>query len=528
MPVKNKKPEESEKLKSALQVLTQLFAAQSILHVFPDREKMLSFASLALKNIPGVKLCSICLINKTSQIGDSFEAAVKLSNVLVGCSEESLLSSDQLLQDENIFSYTLHTVDHFYGYVLLEAMKNNFAYFDPMVNNFINMMAIHLENFEKNSEIEIYQEQLENPIKERTKELLKEIEVRKQTENKYLDLYENAPDMFVSVDPLTAKVLQCNETLVKITGFSKKEIIGKPIFDRYHPKCMDDVKRAFKKFQESGEVHNAELTLRHKNGGEINVLLNVSSVRDKKGKILYSRSSWRDISNQKRTNEKLLKNQSFIESILEYAPIGFALNTIDDGKGVYVGSKFEKIYGVDRGSIHSVDDYFEKVFIDPIYREQIRARIMGDIMSQDASRMKWDAVPITTKSGTKKIVNISNIPLFDQNYMISTVQDVTDLKRSEESISLAQAETQEMLELANKSRRALLGVAEDEKKAREELKKLNEVLEQKVAERTKDLQLKITEIERINKLFIDRELRMIELKKEIKELENKLKRKSNF
>lgn len=57
------------------------------------------------------------------------------------------------------------------------------------------------------------------------------------------------------------------------------------------------------------------------------------------------------------------------------------------------------------------------------------------------------------------------------------------------------------------------------KKAEEEISKLNAGLEQSVKERTKELEAKIAEIERMNKLFVGRELRMAELKEHIKKLE---------
>lgn len=55
-----------------------------------------------------------------------------------------------------------------------------------------------------------------------------------------------------------------------------------------------------------------------------------------------------------------------------------------------------------------------------------------------------------------------------------------------------------------------------------EIVKLNEELEQKVIQRTLELEKKYLELERVNKLFVDRELRMIELKDKIKMLEEKL------
>jgi hypothetical protein len=54
-----------------------------------------------------------------------------------------------------------------------------------------------------------------------------------------------------------------------------------------------------------------------------------------------------------------------------------------------------------------------------------------------------------------------------------------------------------------------------------ELEQLNQTLEEKVRERTFDLQEKMKELERFNRLSVGRELKMIELKKKIQEMEEK-------
>ena len=59
-------------------------------------------------------------------------------------------------------------------------------------------------------------------------------------------------------------------------------------------------------------------------------------------------------------------------------------------------------------------------------------------------------------------------------------------------------------------------------KTEKEIQRLNAELEEKVKERTAELEEKNTDLERMNKLFIGRELRMIELKNTISELEARL------
>lgn len=61
----------------------------------------------------------------------------------------------------------------------------------------------------------------------------------------------------------------------------------------------------------------------------------------------------------------------------------------------------------------------------------------------------------------------------------------------------------------------------ERKQIEDDLRRLNEELEQRVRQRTTDLEAKNAELEKMNKLFVGRELRMIELKERIKELEGK-------
>lgn len=169
----------------------------------------------------------------------------------------------------------------------------------------------------------------------------------------------------------------------------------------------------------------------------------------------------------KELEDKLKEKDLFINTILENSPIGFAVNTISDGKVVFVSSNFEKIYGIEGNIINDTNDFFDKVYIDPAYRAKIKKRILDDINSGDVNKMKWANIPITTVSGIVKYVTASNIPIPEQNIMISTVQDVTENKLSEDAIND-----------------------------------------------------KINELEKMNRFLAEREMKMIELKNEITELKN--------
>jgi len=107
-----------------------------------------------------------------------------------------------------------------------------------------------------------------------------------------------------------------------------------------------------------------------------------------------------------------------------------------------------------------------------------------------------------------------------------TVQDITERKRAEEAVHLQAVELEEevaerQMTQENLEEKARLLEEEIEKRqeAQEELERLNENLEERVRERTAELEEKNAELHKMNRLFVGRELKMVELKERIKELE---------
>jgi formate hydrogenlyase transcriptional activator len=85
----------------------------------------------------------------------------------------------------------------------------------------------------------------------------------------------------------------------------------------------------------------------------------------------------------------------------------------------------------------------------------------------------------------------------------------TDKKPAERSLKLLETITSQ------------IAIAVDNAQMFEKISEHAAILENKVTERTVELETKIGEIERMNRLFVGSELRMVELKEKIKELEGK-------
>jgi len=126
---------------------------------------------------------------------------------------------------------------------------------------------------------------------------------------RYADLYNNSPDMYLSVYPETGLIRSCNQTTANKLGYKKEEIEGQLVTKFYHPDCLEDVSKILNTFSLTGHVENAELKIITKEGNNIDVNININPVRDDDGNILYSRSCWVDITESKQLEEILRQSQ---------------------------------------------------------------------------------------------------------------------------------------------------------------------------------------------------------------------------
>lgn len=170
-------------------------------------------------------------------------------------------------------------------------------------------------------------------------------------------------------------------------------------------------------------------------------------IRDEAGNPLFLEGTVQDITEYQNSQIALKERNKFIETALENLPIGIAVNKIDEGTATLMNKKFSEIYGWTNEDILDITTFFEKIYPDEAYRKEISERIMTDILSGDKSRMSWEGITITTKTGEKRIVNAKNIPIYEQNLMISTVVDVTDKVEAQKSV----IESNERYQFASKA-----------------------------------------------------------------------------
>ena len=118
-------------------------------------------------------------------------------------------------------------------------------------------------------------------------------------------IYESFPDMCLSLETSTGKIVSCNKTVSETLGYTREEILGLSLFDLYHSSQIDKVKENLASIAKNERPKNSEFIVQKKNRETIEVTLKLNFVRDKNGKILYTNAVWRDVTELKRVQREL-------------------------------------------------------------------------------------------------------------------------------------------------------------------------------------------------------------------------------
>jgi PAS domain S-box-containing protein/putative nucleotidyltransferase with HDIG domain len=150
-----------------------------------------------------------------------------------------------------------------------------------------------------------------------------------ESEKKYLDHYQNAPDGFHSLGP-DGTILEVNNTWLKMFGYERDEVVGKlKLTDLLADEGMSKFAATFSDLKQKGSIENIDYSLRRKDGMMLPVLLNATAIYDGKGEFLRTRTVVRDNSERKTYERKLERAAAEWRATFDCMPHGVML--IDEG-----------------------------------------------------------------------------------------------------------------------------------------------------------------------------------------------------
>jgi len=117
-------------------------------------------------------------------------------------------------------------------------------------------------------------------------------------------IVDSSDDAIVSKD-LDGVIVSWNKGAERIFGYMADEVVGKPITILMPPDLQDEGPRILERIRGGERVENYETKRRHKDGRLLDVALTVSPVKDGDGRIVGASKVARDITYQKRAQERV-------------------------------------------------------------------------------------------------------------------------------------------------------------------------------------------------------------------------------
>jgi len=110
---------------------------------------------------------------------------------------------------------------------------------------------------------------------------------------KYQSMYDSSPYLHRSVNADNV-LIDCNIAYAENLGYTKEEIIGKPVTNQMAEKSLEEFKKIGEDFKKSKRVVNREVWLKRKDGTTFPVILYSNAMYDMDGNPMGSNAVLRD------------------------------------------------------------------------------------------------------------------------------------------------------------------------------------------------------------------------------------------
>lgn len=175
----------------------------------------------------------------------------------------------------------------------------------------------------------------------------------KDSELKYIDLYNHSPVMLMSVNMTDQKIIDCNSTLLKVTGFTNEEIGKKTVSEFYHPDSLNVAREAIYNLFEKGESPAKEFKIFNRQGKVLYVLQTISTIKNDEGKISFARFSWQDITDKKLAEQYLELSENKFAQLADNISQVFYISDLKKQRIEYISPAFEKVWGMSINTVYA-------------------------------------------------------------------------------------------------------------------------------------------------------------------------------
>jgi PAS domain S-box-containing protein len=255
------------------------------------------------------------------------------------------------------------------------------------------------------------------------------------SEEKYRDLYDNAPIPYFSVDT-RGIIRECNKAAHLWLGYEPGELIGKTRLEVYAEESKSKAKDLFEKLKRGITIEDEEMTFVRKDGQNVYGLLSMNAIRDENGRVIANRGVVIDITERKRLEQALAAEKERLEVTLRSTGDG-VISTDLEGKVMFLNRVAEELTGWTqeeavgkplREVFHIIDERSRKQVGNPVEKVLKTGRIIGLI----------NHAVLISRDGTERIIADSGAPVRDEEGnlfgVVMVFRDITEIRKLEEEV----------------------------------------------------------------------------------------------
>jgi PAS domain S-box-containing protein len=250
----------------------------------------------------------------------------------------------------------------------------------------------------------------------------------KRSEEKYRSLFEQASDPIMVTD-FNGNFLDVNESLCKMFGYTKGELMGKSASDLIDAEDMKQKPMNFSRLA-AGEHVFSRRRMVHRDGHIIEVEANLKKVTDRTVLAIV-----RDITERLRVENELIESENRLRTIFETEPE--CIKLLDaDCRVVQMNPAGLAVIEADDASQVIGQNALE--LVDEEYRESFAA-LNKNVFEGHTGTLEFS---ITTMKGSHRWMEMHAVPLRNSAgeviSALSVARDTTERKKTEEAIRLSE------------------------------------------------------------------------------------------
>ncbi|MBU0543945.1 MAG: PAS domain S-box protein [Proteobacteria bacterium] len=255
----------------------------------------------------------------------------------------------------------------------------------------------------------------------------------RESEAKYRELVKYAPAGIYEIDYETGCFTSVNDIICEYTGYSREELLNTNIYKLLTEESQKLMSERLGKLFSGEEIpQQVEYCIRTKGGEKLWILLNARYIYEE-GKLKGATGIIYNISERKRSEEKMYQMNTFLDSIIENIPNMLFLKDAKDLRFVRFNRAGEDLLGYSRDDLLGKSDYdfFPKEQADSFTekdRDVLRGKEVVDIPEE----------PLQTRNKGERILHTKKVPILGVNgepeYLLGISEDITERKQAEEQL----------------------------------------------------------------------------------------------